>query len=149
MGAWEAGDRVGNARTLPEPPDRSKPRPADQIHYCCRASPRRPPLGSIVSGFILFIVAAMAIGQLEFDTEMVRIATACVLGGFALAFALSVGLGTREITRNVLSGFYARKLFNPGIPWRRGGHGSPESTGGGGKCSALTRSSGGAGPRSG
>jgi hypothetical protein len=71
-------------------------------------------LGSIVSGFILFIVAVMAIGQLEFDTEMVRIATACILGGFALAFALSVGLGTRELTRNVLSGFYARKLFNPG-----------------------------------
>ena len=79
-------------------------------------------LGSITSGFILFIVAVMAIGQLEFDTEMVRIATACILGGFALAFALSVGLGTREITRNVLSGFYARKLFNPGDMLEVGGH---------------------------
>ncbi|MDH4065239.1 MAG: mechanosensitive ion channel [Acidobacteriota bacterium] len=72
------------------------------------------PLGSLTSGFILFVVAIMAIGQLEFDTEMVRIVTICVLSGFALAFGLSIGLGTRDITRNVMAGFYARRVFNPG-----------------------------------
>jgi small-conductance mechanosensitive channel len=36
------------------------------------------------------------------------------LSGLALAFGLSVGLGTRDITRNVLAGFYARKIFSPG-----------------------------------
>jgi hypothetical protein len=71
-------------------------------------------LGSMVSGLILFLVAVMAIGQLQFDTAMVRIVTACVLSGMALAFGLSLGLGTRDITRNVLAGFYARKLFAPG-----------------------------------
>jgi small-conductance mechanosensitive channel len=71
-------------------------------------------LGSLVSGLILFIVGVMAIGQLRFDTDMVRIVTICTLSGLALAFGLSVGLGTRDITRNVLAGFYARKIFSSG-----------------------------------
>ena len=73
-------------------------------------------LGSLVSGFILFIVGIMAIGQLRFDTDMVRIVTICTLSGLALAFGLSFGLGTRDITRNVIAGFYARKIFRPGDP---------------------------------
>jgi len=72
------------------------------------------PLGSLVSGLILFIVGVMAVGQLRFDTDMVRIVTICTLSGLALAFGLSVGLGTRDITRNVMAGFYARKIFTPG-----------------------------------
>ena len=72
------------------------------------------PLGRLVSALILFIVGVMAIGQLRFDTDMVRIVTICALSGLALAFGLSVGLGTRDITRNVLAGFYARKAFSPG-----------------------------------
>ncbi len=74
------------------------------------------PLGSLVSGLILFIVGVMAIGQLRFDTEMVRIVTVCTLSGLALAFGLSVGLGSRDITRNLLAGFYARKIFTAGDP---------------------------------
>lgn len=45
---------------------------------------------------------------------MVRIVTICALSGLALAFGLSVGLGTRDITRNVLAGFYARTTFSAG-----------------------------------
>jgi len=79
-------------------------------------------LGGLVSGLILFIVGVMAIGQLRFDTEMVRIVTVCTLSGIALAFGVSVGLGTRDITRNVLAGFYARKIFRPGDPIEIRGH---------------------------
>jgi small-conductance mechanosensitive channel len=79
-------------------------------------------LGSVVSGLILFIVAVMAIGQLRFDTDMVRIVTICTLSGLALAFGISLGLGTRDITRNVLAGFYARKIFRPGDPIEIRGH---------------------------
>ncbi|MDH4064460.1 MAG: mechanosensitive ion channel [Acidobacteriota bacterium] len=71
-------------------------------------------LGSLVSSLILFVVAVMAIGQLRFDTAMVRIVTACILSGMALAFGLSMGLGSRDITRNLLAGFYARKIYSPG-----------------------------------
>lgn len=71
-------------------------------------------LGSLVSGLILFVVGVMAIAQLRFDTDMVRIVTICTLSGMALAFGVSVGMGSRDITRNVLAGFYARKIFRPG-----------------------------------
>ncbi|MBM3770315.1 MAG: hypothetical protein FJW27_03335 [Acidimicrobiia bacterium] len=79
-------------------------------------------LGSIVTGLIVFVVGIMAVGQLRFDTDMVRIFTVSLLAGFALAFGLSFGLGTRDITRNILAGFYARKLFQPGDPVEILGH---------------------------
>jgi small-conductance mechanosensitive channel len=73
-----------------------------------------PALGRLVSGLIMFVVAMMAIGQLKIDTEMVRIVTSFILGGAALAFGLSFGLGTRDIIRNIVAGFYLRKFLNFG-----------------------------------
>jgi hypothetical protein len=73
-----------------------------------------PSLGNLVSALILFVVGLMALGQLQIDTEIVRIVTICGLGGMALAFGLSFGLGTREITRDILAGFYARKVLRAG-----------------------------------
>lgn len=70
-----------------------------------------PALGKMVSGLIIFIVGMMAIGQLKIDTQMVRIVTCFVLGAGALAFGLSFGLGTRDIVRNLVIGFYTRKFL--------------------------------------
>lgn len=70
-----------------------------------------PSLGKLVSAVILFIVAMMAIGQLKIDTQMVRIVTCFVLGAGALAFGLAFGLGTRDIVRNLVIGFYTRKFL--------------------------------------
>ena len=75
-----------------------------------------PALGKLVSGIILFVCAMMAIAQLKIDTDIVRIVTSFVLGGAALAFGLSFGLGTRDIVRNVAAGFYARKILVIGKP---------------------------------
>ena len=75
-----------------------------------------PALGKLVSGLILFVCAMMAIAQLKIDTDIVRIVTSFVLGGAALAFGLSFGLGTRDIVRNVAAGFYARKILVVGKP---------------------------------
>jgi small-conductance mechanosensitive channel len=63
---------------------------------------------------IVFIVAMMAIGQLKIDTEMVRIVTSFFLAAGALAFGLAFGLGTREIVRNIVAGFYTRKILAVG-----------------------------------
>jgi len=73
-----------------------------------------PALGELVSAMIFFIVAMMAIGQLKIDTEMVRIVTSFFLGAGALAFGLAFGLGTREIVRNIVAGFYTRKFLAVG-----------------------------------
>jgi hypothetical protein len=75
-----------------------------------------PALGRLVSGLILFVSAMMAIAQLKIDTEIVRIVTSFILGGAALGFGLSFGLGTRDIIRNVAAGFYARKILVVGRP---------------------------------
>ena len=75
-----------------------------------------PALGRMVSGLILFVCAMMAVAQLKIDTDIVRIVTSFVLGGMALAFGLSFGLGTRDIVRNVAAGFYARKVLVVGKP---------------------------------
>jgi small-conductance mechanosensitive channel len=75
-----------------------------------------PALGRLVSSGILFVCAMMAIAQLKIDTEIIRIVTSLVLGGAALAFGLSFGLGTRDIIRNIAAGFYARKLVAIGRP---------------------------------
>jgi hypothetical protein len=71
-------------------------------------------LGKLVSGLILFVVAMMAIAQLKIDTDMVRIVTSFILGGAAIAFGLSFGLGTRDVIRNMVAGFYARKFLEVG-----------------------------------
>lgn len=71
-------------------------------------------LGSVVSGVLMFVLGIMAISQLQIDTEIVRVVTSAVLAGLALAFGLTFGLGSRDLTRNILAGFYARKTFELG-----------------------------------
>ena len=71
-------------------------------------------LGSLVSGTLMFVLGIMAISQLQIDTEIIRVVTSAVLAGMALAFGLAFGLGSRDVTRNILAGFYARKTFEVG-----------------------------------
>lgn len=73
-----------------------------------------PALGKLISSLIIFVVAMMAIGQLKIDTEMVRIVTCFVLGSGAVAFGLAFGLGTRDVVRNLVVGFYVRKFLEVG-----------------------------------
>jgi mechanosensitive ion channel-like protein len=75
-----------------------------------------PALGKLVSGLIVFVSAMMAIAQLRIDTEIIRIVTSLVLGGAALAFGLSFGMGTRDIVRNLAAGYYARRILAIGEP---------------------------------
>jgi len=71
-------------------------------------------LGTLVGAVVMTVVAIMAIGQLRVDTEIVRLVITGILAGLVLALGLSFGLGSRDITRNILAGFYARKTFEIG-----------------------------------
>lgn len=73
-----------------------------------------PALGRMVTGVLLFVLGIMAVAQLKIDTEIIRLVTGAVLAAFALAFGLSFGIGSREITRNIIAGFYARRMFRVG-----------------------------------
>ncbi len=73
-----------------------------------------PALGRLVTGVLLFVLGIMAVAQLQINTEIIRLVTAAVLAAFVLAFGLSFGIGSREITRNIIAGFYARRMFRVG-----------------------------------
>ncbi len=82
------------------------------------------PLGAIVGGVVLTVVGLTALAQLRVDTEIVHLVVTGILAFFVLALGLSFGLGSRDVTRNILAGFYARKAFGAGdeveIEGRRG-----------------------------
>ena len=85
-------------------------------------------LGAVVSGVLMFVLGIMAISQLQIDTEIIRVVTSAVLAGMALAFGLAFGLGSRDLTRNILAGYYARKTFDVGREMEvRGERGELES----------------------
>ena len=71
-------------------------------------------LGRLVSSLIFFVVVIMAVAQLGLNMDIVNSVILIGFAGFALCFAMSLGLGTREITRNIVAGFYARKAFSVG-----------------------------------
>ncbi len=73
-----------------------------------------PVLGRIVSSLIVFVVGLMAVTQLKIDTQIIRMVVMILLAGASLALALTFGLGSRDITRNLVAGYYVRKLFEPG-----------------------------------
>jgi len=73
-----------------------------------------PILGRIVSGLIVFVVGLMTVTELQIDTDVIRSVVLVLLAGCSLALALTFGPGSRDITRNLVAGYYARKLFSPG-----------------------------------
>ena len=71
-------------------------------------------LGTLVFVAVTFSIGLMAVSQLQIATEAVWLTLGWMLGGLALALGLSFGLGARDVTRNILAGFYARRIFRIG-----------------------------------
>jgi len=78
-------------------------------------------LGKLVSGATVAVAFLMAFAQLRIDSILPQ---GMVLGAFlglVLALALTFGLGSRELSRNILAGAYARRVFEPGCEIEIGG----------------------------
>jgi len=75
-------------------------------------NPRR--LGQIVQYLISIFVVIIALGVLGMDTALLVTVVTMVIGAFALALSLALGLGARGIVRHVLAGYYVRQRFQPG-----------------------------------
>ena len=52
-----------------------------------------------------------ALNQAGVDTTIITNNITLILGSFLLAFALGVGLGSREIVADILRAFYTRKTY--------------------------------------
>ncbi|MDY0110348.1 MAG: mechanosensitive ion channel [Candidatus Krumholzibacteria bacterium] len=79
-------------------------------------------LGRSVSALVMFVVVIMALSQLRIDTAIIRLVVLVLLAAVAVAIALSFGLGTRDVTRNIVAGFYVRRLVHEGELLEIDGH---------------------------
>lgn len=71
-------------------------------------------LGTLIHTIMVVVIVSLAIGQLEIETELLNQVVSIVLLAIAAAVALSLGMGTRSISSNIVAGLYARDLFQPG-----------------------------------
>lgn len=74
--------------------------------------------GNLVSNLLFYIIVIFmsitALNQAGVDTTIITNNITMILGAFLLAFALGVGLGTREIIADIMRSFYTRKTYAVG-----------------------------------
>lgn len=68
----------------------------------------------IAQVIIFFTTFSLAVAQLEIETQMLNIVFAILLGSLGGAAAISLGLGTRAVSNNIISGVYVREQLRPG-----------------------------------
>ncbi|UBZ12816.1 mechanosensitive ion channel [Flagellimonas marinaquae] len=70
---------------------------------------------NIVSNLFFYVIVIFmsitALNQAGVDTTIITNNITLILGSFLLAFALGVGLGSREIVADILRAFYTRKTY--------------------------------------
>lgn len=71
-------------------------------------------LGNLAYGMIIIIVMSLAIGELQIETLLLNSVIIILLSSLALAGALSLGLGTRGLSHDIVSGVYAREMIREG-----------------------------------
>ena len=71
-------------------------------------------ISSIAYYILLIFVLITALNQAGINTEIITSNITLVIGAFLLAFALALGLGSREIVADLLSAFYARRTYAVG-----------------------------------
>lgn len=71
-------------------------------------------VGILVFYVIAFIITVTALNQAGINTEIITKNATIILGAFLAAVALSFGLGSKEIVRDILRTSYARKNFKIG-----------------------------------
>lgn len=70
---------------------------------------------SRIAGFlVLFIISLIAIELLGIDTSIITNNLSIILGSFMICVAIAIGLGSVEIVKRILFGFYFKKNFKLG-----------------------------------
>lgn len=71
-------------------------------------------ISGIVYYMIIVFVLVTALNQAGIDTEIITSNITLIIGAFLLAFAIGLGLGSREVVGKLLNTFYARKTYAVG-----------------------------------
>lgn len=73
-----------------------------------------PTVASMIQGLLIVLSAIIALEQLEIQTQFVYYIILVVLITIGLVLAISIGLGTKKLSQQIISGFYARDNIKPG-----------------------------------
>ena len=71
-------------------------------------------VSTIVYYIIIIFVLVTSLNQAGIDTTIITSNFTLIIGAFLLAFAIGLGLGSREVIADLLRTFYARKTFAVG-----------------------------------
>lgn len=71
-------------------------------------------LSTIAFYIIIIIISLTALNQAGIDTNLITSNVTLIIGGVVLAFAVSFGIGSRDILSNILSSFYSKSNFEVG-----------------------------------
>jgi len=71
-------------------------------------------LGQVVRFIIIVFAAILALEQLGIETTLLISTALALIGATALALALGFGIGSRELARNIMSGYHVKDAFEPG-----------------------------------
>ncbi len=74
------------------------------------------PLANFAFGIMLVVIGVLVLEQLEIETALLNSLVEIILIASGFALALSLGLGTKEVSKNIISGVYARDTFKSGLP---------------------------------
>jgi small-conductance mechanosensitive channel len=70
------------------------------------------PLGNAAYGILFIVIVSLVINGLEIETELLNSVISILIAAIGIALALSLGLGTRELSSNVVAGYYARDIYS-------------------------------------
>ncbi len=79
-------------------------------------------IGQLVYYSLLAFVAILSLQQLGIETTLLTTTILALIGAALLALAVSFGVGSRELARNIMAGFHVREEFTIGQQLRVAGH---------------------------
>lgn len=71
-------------------------------------------LGTAAYGVLFIIVLSLAINQLDINTVLLDLVFSIVIAALGIAIALSLGLGTKDLSTSIMAGVYVRDLIKAG-----------------------------------
>jgi len=71
-------------------------------------------LATVVYSVLIVVISILAIDQLQVDTSFLANAIQILLLAVGSALAITLGLGTRQISQHLVSGIYAREIYANG-----------------------------------
>lgn len=71
-------------------------------------------VAEVCRGIVIVITLSLAITQLDVDVTLLNTIISVIIASVGLASAISLGIGTKAMANQIISGVYLRDLYQPG-----------------------------------